>query len=113
MLFRSMLSRHDVAVHNARRYTAKSLGRLLKAAGFRMVYLTYWNTVLFPLMMITRKVIPKRAHVTSDVSEYSRVIDSLCRAATTVETALLKKGLRLPFGGSIIAIATKNGTAGV
>jgi SAM-dependent methyltransferase len=107
-----MLSRHDVAVHNVRRYTAKGLGRLLKAGGFRLVYATYWNTVLFPLMIIIRKVLPKRGGVTSDVTEYPRAIDSLCRAATTFETALLKRGLRLPFGGSVIAIATKDSTAG-
>lgn len=108
-----MLSRHDVAVHNVRRYTAKGLGRLLKAAGFRLVYATYWNTVLFPLMIITRKVLPKRGSVSSDVTEHPRVLDSLCRVATTFETALLKRGFRLPFGGSIIAIATKDSTVGV
>jgi len=108
-----MLSRHDAAVHNVRRYTTKSLRRLLEAAGFRMVYATYWNTVLFPLMMIARKFLPKRGGATSDVTEYPRLIDSLCRAATTFETSLLRRGLRLPFGGSVIAIATKGGCASV
>jgi SAM-dependent methyltransferase len=105
-----MLSRHDAAVHNVRRYTAKGLGRLLEAAGFRIVYVTYWNAVLFPLMVMTRKFLPKRGVATSDVKEYPRPIDSLCRAATTFETTLLRKGLKLPFGGSVIAIATKGGS---
>jgi hypothetical protein len=104
------LSRHDAAVHNVRRYTAKGLGRLLEAAGFRMVYATYWNAVLFPLMVITRKFLPKRGGATSDVKEYPRPIDSLCRTATTFETTLLRRGLRLPFGGSLIAIAIKGGS---
>jgi SAM-dependent methyltransferase len=104
-----MLSRHDAAVHNVRRYTTKGLRRLLETAGFRMVYATYWNTVLFPLMMITRKFFPRRGGATSDVTEYPRLIDSLCRAATAFETALLRRGLRLPFGGSVIAIAIKTG----
>jgi SAM-dependent methyltransferase len=104
-----MLSRHDVAVHNVRRYTTKGLGRLLEAGGFRIVYATYWNAVLFPLMVITRKVIPKNGVATSDVKEYSRPIDALCRAATGFETILLRRGLKLPFGGSVIAIATKRG----
>jgi SAM-dependent methyltransferase len=101
-----MLSAHDAAVHNVRRYTAKGLTRLLEAAGFRMVYATYWNAVLFPLMVITRKFLPKRGRI-SDVKEYPRPIDSLCRVATTFETTLLRNGVRLPFGGSVIAIATK------
>jgi SAM-dependent methyltransferase len=101
-----MLSAHDAAVHNARRYTAKSLSRLLEAGGFRIVYVTYWNAVLFPLMVITRKFHCRRGR-TSDVMEYPRAIDSLCRVATSFETTLLRNGVRLPFGSSVIAIATK------
>ena len=106
-----MLSRHDAAVHNVRRYTEKGVRRLLESAGFRMVYATYWNAVLFPLMVITRKFLPKRGSATSDVKEYPRLIDLLCRVATTFETTLFRRGLRLPFGGSVIAIATKGDAA--
>jgi len=102
-----MLSRHDAAVHNVRRYTTKGVRRLLESAGFRTVYATYWNTVLFPLMVITRKFLPNCGGVASGVTEYPRLIDLLCRVATTFETTLFRKGLRLPFGGSVIAIATK------
>ena len=106
-----MLSRHDAAVHNVRRYTTKGLRRLLEAAGLRVVYATYWNAVLFPVMVITRKILPKRGGGSSDVTEYPRLVDWLCRAATTFETILLRRGWRLPFGGSVIAIATKGDSA--
>jgi SAM-dependent methyltransferase len=102
-----MMSRHDAAVHNVRRYTTKGVCRLLESAGFRMVYATYWNAVLFPLMVITRKLLPTCGGSTSDVKEYPRLIDLLFRVATSFETTLLRIGLRLPFGGSVIAIATK------
>jgi len=101
-----MSSSHDAAVHNARRYTARSLSQLLEAAGFSMVYITYWNTLLFPLMVISRKVLFRRSK-TSDVMEYPRAIDSFCRLATSFETTLLRNGVKLPFGSSVIAIATK------
>jgi len=104
-----MLSRHDAAVDNIRRYTTKNLSRLLAAAGFHLVYSTYWNTVLFPLMVITRKLLPNRGGEPSDVTLYPRPIDAFCRAATILETALLRAGLRLPFGGSVLAIAAKRG----
>ena len=105
-----MLSRHDAAVHNVRRYTAAGLRRLLEAFNFRVIYSTYWNAVLFPLMVITRKFLPRRS-ATSDVIEYPRLVDALCRGATAFETSLLRRGWRLPFGGSIIAIATKGDPA--
>src|SRR6516164_11214206 len=109
--YRWMLSRHDVAVSNIRRYTATGLRRLLRATGFRPVYVSYWNLVLFPLMVITRKLFRGDPVAVSDVKLYPRMIDMLCRAATDVELALLKAGLRFPFGGSIIAIAVRRGVA--
>ena len=104
-----MLSRHDIAVSNTRRYTATGLRRLLKAVGFRPVFVSYWNAVLFPLMVITRKLFPEGHGVGSDVELYPRSVEMFCRAATTLETALLRRGVRLPFGGSILAIAVKGG----
>ena len=102
--YRWMLSRHDAAVHNVRRYTANSLRSLLHSAGFATVYVSYWNAILFPLMVVTRK---RSSGSASDVKLYTRPIDVVCRSATRVETALLRVGIRLPFGGSVIAIAKR------
>ncbi len=107
--YRWMLSRHDMAVSNTRRYTTTGLRRLLTAVGFRLVYISYWNAVLFPLMVITRKLFPEDYGIFSDVKLYPRSADMLCRAATVIETALLRRGIGLPFGGSILAIAVKGG----
>ena len=106
-----MLSRHDAAVHNIRRYTANGLRSLLQTVGFRPVYMSYWNAVLFPLMVITRKLFPRDDGAASDVKLYSRPIDVLCRVATGLETVLLRAGLKFPFGGSVLAIAGKEGVA--
>jgi len=105
--YRWMLSRHDHAVANTRRYTASGLGRLLQAAGFRPVFISYWNALLFPLMVLTRKLFPGNPAAASDVKLYPRVIELLCGATMRIELALLKVGLRFPFGGSIIAIAVR------
>jgi SAM-dependent methyltransferase len=107
--YRWMLSRHDAAVRNIRRYTATGLRSLLQAAGFRPLYVSYWNAVLFPMMAITRKLFSGDDGATSDVELYARPIDVLCRAATGIETALLQAGVKFPFGGSVLAIAAKRG----
>jgi SAM-dependent methyltransferase len=106
-----MMSRHDLAVSNVRRYTRSGIARLLRAAGFRMVFSGYWNMVLFPLMVLTRKLLPDHGATTSDVRPYPAPIEALCRAATAFERILLGCGLRLPFGGSVIAVAAKRPTA--
>jgi len=103
--YRWMLSRHDAAVHNVRRYTVNSIRSLLHSAGFTTVYMSYWNAILFPFMVVTRKL---SSGSVSDVKLYTRPIDILCRSATSVETALLRMGIRLPFGGSVIAIAKRD-----
>jgi SAM-dependent methyltransferase len=105
--YRWMLSQHDAAVHNVRRYTASRLRDLLTAAGFRPLDVLYWNAVLFPLMTITRKLLPRDHRMGSDVKLHSSPIDVLCSSATGIETALLRRGVRFPFGGSVLASATK------
>jgi SAM-dependent methyltransferase len=102
-----MLSQHDSAVHNVRRYTMAGVSRLLSTAGFRCVYATYWNTLLFPVMAITRRLLPHRTRATSDVKPYPNPVEALCRAVTTFETLLLRAGLRFPFGGSVLVLAVK------
>ena len=102
--YRWMLSRHDIAVHNTRRYTRKGVAALLRAADFRPIYTGYWNTVLFPLMLAARKLLPGED---SDVKLYPAPVEALCRAATALERGLMRWGVRLPFGGSVVAVAVK------
>jgi len=101
-----MLSRHDTAVANVRRYTRRRVARLLRRSGFRPLFLSYWNAILFPLMVLTRKLLPGR-ETQSDVHLFPAPIEALCRAATSCETAWLRQGFRLPFGGSLIAVAAR------
>ncbi len=90
-----------------RRYTRRGVARLLAASGFRLLFASYWNAVLLPLMVLTRKLLPARRGAASDVDLYPAPVEALCRLATGVETALLRCGIRLPFGGSVIAVAAK------
>jgi len=109
--YRWMLSQHDAAVHNTRRYTASGLSRLLQAIGFHPIYVSYWNATLFPLMTITRKLLATSNGAGSDVKPYPPPIELICRSVTAIETALLRCGLRFPFGGSVLAIAAKRGAS--
>jgi SAM-dependent methyltransferase len=103
--YRWLMSRHDAAVYNARRYTRKEVVRLLRTAGFRPIFASYWNIVLFPVMVAMRKLLP--AGSGSDVRQQSGIAEAACRAATTFERGLMRAGFRFPFGGSVLAVATK------
>lgn len=103
--YRWLMSRHDKAVHNARRYTRKGVVRLLRETGFRPIFTTYWNTILFPAMVATRKLLP--GSQASDVAPQPAMFDAIGRTAAAIERLLLRAGLSLPFGGSVLAVAAK------
>ncbi|HKF71104.1 MAG TPA: class I SAM-dependent methyltransferase [Stellaceae bacterium] len=103
-----MLSEHDVAVHNVRRYTARGVGSLLMAAGFTAILTSYWNTILFPLMVLKRKLGWRReGKPASDVVLMPAPVERLFSTIVALEASLLGAGLRFPFGGSVLATATK------
>ena len=104
--YRWLMSRHDAAVYNARRYTQADVVCLLQAAGFRLIFASYWNMILFPLMIATRKLLP--GGTGSDVKLQPFIVEMACRAATSLERRLMRAGLRLPFGGSVLAVAAKS-----
>ena len=102
--YRWMMSRHDTAVYNVRRYTKRGVVALLRAAGFQPLFASYWNMLLFPLMVLTRKLLPGGG---SDVREQPGWAEAIGRAATGVERAVIRTGIALPFGGSVFAVAAK------
>lgn len=101
-----LLSYHDRAVHQTRRFTATRVRVLLGNARLAVRQLSYWNTLLFPLMVLRRKVWPSRGGE-SDVRELSRPVNALFAWALLVERALIRRGLPLPFGGSVVGVAQK------
>ena len=101
-----MLSYHDERVRNVRRFTRRGVVRLVEDAGFAPLYATYWNTLLFPVMAL-RRILPGSATQESDVHLYPPAIEALFGALLSGERMLLRAGARLPFGGSVLAVARR------
>jgi SAM-dependent methyltransferase len=102
-----LLSAHDRRVHNVRRFTRGQARRLLAGLGFEVLKASYWNTVLFPLMVLQR--VTERADAESDVREFPLWLDALFAAALALERRIIGWGLSLPFGGSLLIVARRNG----
>lgn len=102
-----MASAHDVHVHNKRRYTFGLARDRVAAAGFTAVTGGYWNSLLFPLMLLHRLAAGKAGGEGSDVKPFPAWQDHLFYTVTAVERQLAGIGLRLPFGGSVWIEAKK------
>jgi len=102
--YRWMLSAHDRAVDNARRYGSGEVARLLAQAGFAGISTRYWNSLLFPLMVLKRKLLPGGD---GDVALMPAPLERCFAAIARFETWLATMGLRLPFGGSIVAVGIR------
>ena len=101
-----LLSYHDRAVGQSRRFSRPGLRALLEGGGFRLLRSSYWNTLLFPFMVLRRKVWPDGSG-TSDVQAFPLLVNSLFSGCVALECALIGAGLRLPFGGSVICVAAR------
>jgi SAM-dependent methyltransferase len=101
-----MKSIHDRRVDNSHRYTATGARRLVEKAGFRVVGSGYWNSLLFPPMLLHR-LTTGRISAESDLRVFPAWLDRLFYAIFRVERRMASVGLRLPFGGSVWIWAVK------
>jgi len=99
-------SAHDDRVQTAHRYTARQARDLVRGAGFARVEVTYWNGLLFPLMLLHRVAVG-RGPAESDVRPFPPWQDSLFFSILQVERRCSSLGLRVPFGGSVQVEARK------
>lgn len=103
-------SEYDVRAHHVRRYTAGELRQKLARAGFGIVRMTSFVTVLLPLMMLSR--LTRR----TDAADYDPLAElrmggmtnALFERALDAERLLIRAGLSLPFGGSLLAVARRS-----
>jgi SAM-dependent methyltransferase len=101
-------SRHDESNHHKRRYILRGLRRVSKNAGLRVYYISYFNSILFPLiagMRLLKNIFKFGSD--SDLSMPSKFTNKILRLLFQSEYYLLDK-YRLPFGVSIVMIAQKD-----
>jgi SAM-dependent methyltransferase len=102
-----LLSAHDRRVHNVRRFTRSQARALFARCGFEILKASYWNTLLFPLMLLHR--LTESADAASDVRDFPRWLDAVFSGALALERTAIGAGLSLPFGGSLMIVARRNG----
>lgn len=98
---------HDELHHHKRRYNINSLKKVIENNGWKVQYISYFNTLLFPLALIDR--LKQRIFPSSKVDELNmpnNIINSIFEKIFSLELNLIGK-FSLPFGLSILVIAEK------
>jgi SAM-dependent methyltransferase len=105
--FPFLWSQHDVVNHHHRRYVLPQFKKLLTDAGYNVTYISYYNTLLFPLVLGVRML--KKALKIKDRPDEAMpdsAMNIILRLIFASERFVLGK-LRLPFGVSIIAVCQR------
>jgi len=106
-----LYSAHDRRVHTRERYDRAGVRERLGRAGFAVAEVLHWNSLLFPLMVMQRKLLSRGGAAggddRSDVAAYPPPVEAMFRGATAAERGLIGLGLRFPLGGSVSAVAVK------
>jgi SAM-dependent methyltransferase len=101
----------DEQAHHVRRYTALELGRKVQAAGFDVVRLTSFVSLLLPLMVASRlRTHESQATAGFEVIDHlrlPRILNSALYRVMRVEAALIRFGVSFPAGGSLLMVARK------
>lgn len=106
--FSILWSRWDVVLHHKRRYTRKSLQKILEQQSFEILKISYMFSFLFIPIFIIRVVKSKISTkiYKSDFRINAPIINYLLTVASRVESYFIQH-FNVPFGTSIICIARK------
>jgi SAM-dependent methyltransferase len=96
----------DYAQHQ-RRYRRSELRAAMEYSGLRVIRMTSFVSLLLPLLMASR--VRQRAKPVNPQAEFDLPprIDRSLERVMAVERRLIARGVSLPFGGSLLAIAIR------
>src|SRR5690606_38744364 len=102
-------SHHDVVNHHFRRYKAEQISKLFSAANGKRIYISYFNFFLFPPIYFLRKLSnlfnsgKDRTGSGSDFEAFKPgIFNNILYKLMKSESVFINKGIKLPFGVSII-----------
>jgi SAM-dependent methyltransferase len=100
----SLWSGHDVALGHRRRYTAVGLRQVVEAAGYRVQYLSHFNTVLFPAIASIRLWKRMRGDDRHDLRRPAPIVNAILEWLFALERHVVPR-CALPFGTSLLLVA--------
>jgi SAM-dependent methyltransferase len=102
-------SKMDENAHHQRRYRRRELVEKVGRAGFEIERVTSFVSLLLPAMVASRFLERVRKRNYDPAAELSppKVLDRPMRAVLKAETAMIRKGISFPAGGSLLLVARR------
>ena len=106
-------SKLDEIVKHKRRYSRRELVTKLQENGFDISYATSFLFALFPLMLISRIFDKSRELSQTDEEalekrvKFPNVLNWIFDLFMRIDEALIRLGISLPFGGTLVVVARK------
>ncbi len=107
--YQFLWSGEDEVSNHKRRYVKLELRRLIESSRFKIQKLSYFNCFLMPsiyTVILFNRVFNKKAMQESDLKKIPNVLNLIFEMILYVESILLRI-INLPFGASLICIASK------
>lgn len=105
---RWLWSKQDVLGCHKRRYSRKELVNKMDSAGFNVVTITSFISLLLPLMIVSRLISQKDGYLKCE-AEFNLpiILNKILLLITGIERILIKAGIDLPLGGSLLVVGRK------
>ena len=98
----------DVRAHHVRRYSARELRAKITDAGFDIERSTSFVSLLLPMMALSRLLMRRRTEVDPiDEMRMPALLNTVLYRVMRLETALIRRGVDFPLGGSRLVVARK------
>jgi SAM-dependent methyltransferase len=104
-------SHHDELHHHKRRYRRDEYAALLEGAGFTLTRVSFFNSVLYPMIVLARAAKLSERSGRADDALPSPALNAILERAFASEKFMLRH-TDLPFGVSLLAIARPLADAG-
>jgi 2-polyprenyl-3-methyl-5-hydroxy-6-metoxy-1,4-benzoquinol methylase len=101
----SLYSAHDKALNHFRRYSKKRLKAILSGL-FSVRFLSYRYFIISPAVVIS-KLLNRKSKPHIEAPRIPRFLNSLMLIVLKAEISLMKKGISLPFGISLVGICRR------
>jgi SAM-dependent methyltransferase len=111
--FEALAREMDEAAMTRRRYRVRDFDTWFTKAGLKTRFASYFTAFGVPILIITKAL--KRANPQSpqqgialDMRPLSGVVNNVLFLAAMFEATLLTRGVRMPFGTTLVRVGTKN-----